>query len=250
MNDEGRRTRSQSSQAKQLEDGATQANDKRTGDAKAEIDGEPERFEDATDDNSFIIRELAARGSTSEEISTRAQDKNQISENNVSTFRILRKLTKSALRAEHNKQKLENLVREGRLPKGLGVRRFPLNVPNPSLALQIRWDEAHTKLSKELTILMIEFWEERHHKVKKDIEELNLKLRTEASKAEQDISIAIERSQRIFDFVFEHIHMYTCTHCYIEHMYTLLHWTNPLTCKNHTPNTLQTHTQHPHRYTL
>ena len=91
---------------------------------------------------------------------------------------------KGLTRANFNQTKLEKLVHEGQLPKGLGVRRFPLNVPNPSLGLQLRWDEAHTCLSRELTLLMIEYWEERNNKLQKDIKDLKKKLKEEATKEE------------------------------------------------------------------
>ncbi len=149
---------------------------------------EADEYRDAQDDESIHLPGERMRdttgGSTPDLIQAAKKPTPLITEKNVSTFRILRKLTKGSTRATFNKCKLELLVREGRLPKGLGVRRFPLNVPSASLSLQIKWDEAHTRLSRELTMLMIEYWEEREHNLNKDITDLTRKLRTDATKEE------------------------------------------------------------------
>ena len=188
MSQDGCLTRSQKTKQQEALAGSTRDRDFPPVTTTIDQD-EGDAYEDAEDDKSIHDptrreSEESAGGSTHEVIEDTTKQTLVISDKNISTFRILRKITKGATRAQYNKQKLEKLVREGRLPKGLGVRRFPLNVPNVSLALQIRWDEAHTRLSRDLTLLMIDYWDEREQNLNKDIKDLNHKLRSEASKSE------------------------------------------------------------------
>ncbi len=187
MNTDGCLTRSQKQKQEEATAGTSTGSNTETHETATEQE-EADEYRDAQDDESIHLPEDRAReatgGSTPELNQAPKRPTPLITDKNVSTFRILRKLTKGTTRAIFNKNKLENLVREGRLPKGLGVRRFPLNVPSASLALQIKWDEAHTRLSRELTLLMIEYWEEREYNLNKDIADLTRKLRNESTQEE------------------------------------------------------------------
>ena len=187
MNTVGCLTRSQKQQQDEATEGTSTGSNRENNETAIDNE-EADEYRDAQDDESIHLPEDHARessgGSTPEIIQAPRRPTPLITDKNVSTFRILRKLTKGATRSVFNKNKLENLIREGRLPKGLGVRRFPLNVPNVSLSLQIKWDEAHTRLSRELTLLMVEYWEEREYNLNKDIADLKRKLSNEATKEE------------------------------------------------------------------
>ena len=139
MPDDVRVTRSKASQSTTANGEEANETELRDG-VLTDQDPEVERYEDAQEDGITTIagEESMNGGSTSTIINGSNRTTTQISEPNVATFRILRKLSKALTRANFNKDKLEKLVREGRLPKGLAVRRFPLNVPNPSLGLQLK----------------------------------------------------------------------------------------------------------------
>ncbi len=117
----------------------------------------------------------------------------------VPTFRLCRKLLKHNIRASTYMTKLTDLTSSGRTPRGLTPNRFPLKVTNPSIGLQLRWDEAHVDLSKRLTDLLIEHWslevDDSHKKIQQVLEEAQKTAPQEAmahlrkllAKAEDDI---------------------------------------------------------------
>ena len=182
-------TRSQKTRDDNLGDTGREEGEGTDKETTLDRDIENDDYEDAEDDGSprpaAPRRETEEAGESTPKENEGARTRNAvISDQNVSKFRILQKLTKGLTRAKYNKEKLEKLITAGKLPKGLGVRRFPLNVPSPSLKLQLRWDEAHTNLSRELTFLMIEYWEERKNKLLLDINEIEETLNAEATKEE------------------------------------------------------------------
>ncbi len=105
-----------------------------------------------------------------------------IKQHNVPTFRMTRKLQKLQIRARNNLNNLESFINAGRIPKGLTVRRFPLNIPNPSVTFQVKWDQAHMELSMKLTKLLHEFWLEK-------LDETNTEVTKLASELENKCSI-------------------------------------------------------------
>ena len=115
-----------------------------------------------------------------------AQTNNQlIAETNVPTFRILRKLNKHIVRAEHNSAKLAKLLQDKHLPKGLSPKRFPLNLPDTPIDIQLKWERAHVQLSRTLTEILHEYWTNHNHTQKEIFENLWSSLREEATEEEQ-----------------------------------------------------------------
>ncbi len=107
--------------------------------------------------------------------------KRAIKDNNVPMFRLARKLQKLNLRAQNHVNNLGSLLEAGRVPKGLNVRRFPLNIPNPSVAFQLQWDKAHMELSQRLTRLLYEFWCKKLEESGQDLDELNKNLESKCT---------------------------------------------------------------------
>ena len=107
-----------------------------------------------------------------------------IKQNNVPTFRMTRKLQKLQIRARHNFNNLESFVNTGRIPKGLTVRRFPLNIPNPSISFQLQWDQAHMELSMKLTKLLHDFWREKLEETELEVTKLTSELESKCSVSE------------------------------------------------------------------
>ena len=91
---------------------------------------------------------------------------------NVPAFRILRKITKHATRAEHNTLKLGRLLTEKHLFKGLSPKRFPLNLPDTPIDIQLKWERAHVKLSRSLTEILVDYWTRRYQKTNQEWEDL------------------------------------------------------------------------------
>ena len=85
----------------------------------------------------------------------------RISEDNIPTFRILRKLAKSLIRAQYNHSTLDTSLQEKRLPKGLCPNKIPLKIPEVSTKTQIAWEHAHNNLNKQLTTILRDHWKER-----------------------------------------------------------------------------------------
>ncbi len=107
-----------------------------------------------------------------------------IKQHNVPTFRMTRKLQKLQIRARNNLNNLESFIDAGRIPKGLTVRRFPLNIPNPSISFQLRWDQAHMELSMKLTKLLHEFWREKLEETELEVGKLASELQNKCSVSE------------------------------------------------------------------
>ncbi len=107
-----------------------------------------------------------------------------IKQNNVPTFRMTRKLQKLQIRARNNLNNLERFINSGRIPKGLTVRRFPLNIPNPSVHFQLQWDQAHMELSMKLTKLLCEFWREKLEETELEVTKLTSQLESKCSISE------------------------------------------------------------------
>ncbi len=107
-----------------------------------------------------------------------------IKQNNVPTFRMTRKLQKLQIRARNNLNNLETFINNGRIPKGLTVRRFPLNIPNPSIQFQLQWDQAHMELSMKLTKLLCEFWREKLQETETEVTKLTSELESKCSISE------------------------------------------------------------------
>ena len=100
------------------------------------------------------------------ELETEASEqtkKTLISKNNVPAFRILHKLSKHVVRAEHNVNKLVKLLEEKHLPKGLSPKRSPLNLPDMPIEIQLKWEKAHVELSRSFTEILREYWTKRFH---------------------------------------------------------------------------------------
>ena len=120
--------------------------------------GNEDRFAPSSGSNVAILTTALPPGGT-----TPAESKNdphqptsggtKISETNVPIFHMCRKLQKLSIRAYNHQSNLSKLIENKCVPKGLSVCRFPLNIPNPSVSFQIRWDAAHMELSTKLTKL-------------------------------------------------------------------------------------------------
>ncbi len=139
MPDDVRLTRSKSSQPT-ADSGETKNTTATRRETASEQDAEAERYEDAQDDGLTIeSREDGGNGgSTSTIIDASKPRTTQISESNVATFRILQKLSKGLTRAHFNKEKLEKLVREGRLQKpGSEKISFKCAKPKPRASNQM-----------------------------------------------------------------------------------------------------------------
>ena len=94
----------------------------------------------------------------------------RISQDNVPSFRILRKVAKALTRATYNKETLETALREKRLPKGLSPSKIPLKIPDVSIKTQLAWESAHVELNKTLTNILKNHWEERCKLLAEDYE--------------------------------------------------------------------------------
>ena len=122
--------------------------------------------------------------------------KRAIKDNNVPTFRLARKLQKLNLRAQNHVNNLGSLLEAGRVPKGLNVRRFPLNIPNPSVSFQLQWDKAHMELSQRLTRLLYEFWCNKLKESGQDLDELNRNLESKCTLDEHAHVVELLASSR------------------------------------------------------
>ena len=111
-------------------------------------------------------------GSSPKESNQTERKTTSISEFNILRFRIVQKLERGYIKSVSNCEKLNKLIADNKLPKGLTPKRFPLNVSEPSLELHIRWDEAHVPLTKTLMLLTLQHWETRRERLKKDTQEL------------------------------------------------------------------------------
>ncbi len=107
-----------------------------------------------------------------------------IKDQNVPTFRLARKLQKLNIRAKNHVNNLGSLLAAGRVPKGLTVRRFPINVPNPSVSFQLQWDRAHMELSQKLTNLLYQFWLKKEEETDFELQELNDSLKSKCTPEE------------------------------------------------------------------
>ena len=107
-----------------------------------------------------------------------------IAETNVPTFRILRRITKHVTRAEYNAIKLQKLLDNKHLPKGLSPKRFPLNLPDTPIDIQLKWERAHVELSKSLTAILQEYWQKRYNSLSEDQEDLWTSLRDNCTREE------------------------------------------------------------------
>ena len=98
---------------------------------------------------------------TTSAVDTKSKQITHISQDNVASFRILRKVAKALTRATYNKGTLQTALTEKRLPKGLSPSKIPLKIPDVSIDTQIAWESAHVELNKTLTTILKNHWEER-----------------------------------------------------------------------------------------
>ena len=109
---------------------------------------------------------------------------NYISERNVPTFRMLRKVIKQATKAAYHFENLQKNIDNNRTPKGFGVKRIEFKVPEVSLVHQIRWEKAHTNLSLELTKIARDHWKDRKDTLKSNFEVLKSQIHPDTSSEE------------------------------------------------------------------
>ena len=81
-------------------------------------------------DNEF---EDAAATSETDDAEKAPTPPSSISEQNVPVFRLLRKIDKALIKAEHHSENLTLLLNTNKLPKGLSIRRIPLRLQDISI---------------------------------------------------------------------------------------------------------------------
>ena len=98
------------------------------------------------------------------------------------------------------------------MPKGLSPKRFPLNLPDTPIDIQLKWEKAHVDLSKSLTEILHEYWSKRFITQTESLEQLWTALRETATEEEYThITSLINKSkeetlQRIHDAEKKKIH--------------------------------------------
>ena len=121
---------------------------------------------------------------TASTITPQNEKNQQISEYNVPTFRMLRKVIKQATKAQYHYENLQKGIDENRTPKGFNVKRIEFKLPEVSLVNQIKWERAHTNLSIELTKIARDHWKERGEKLRGNFAILKEQLAPQTSKSE------------------------------------------------------------------
>ena len=86
----------------------------------------------------------------------------------VPYFRLYRKMVLNRNKAEHHHMYLTTCIDTNLTAKGLQTQVAP-QVPDQDFEFSIKWEHAHLQISKELTILLCEYYKNRIDKTKLQI---------------------------------------------------------------------------------
>ncbi len=53
------------------------------------------------------------------------------------------------------------MIEEFRIPKGLSLKRLPLNLPDIPPEIKIRWEDTHLEFSRSLMKVLLSYWSNR-----------------------------------------------------------------------------------------
>ena len=156
-----------------------------------------DNFEDTTASPSasaVSIASLPADGPTNNrDLKKRKRDEitpQTISENNITRFKVLKKLNIQLTRTEHHINYLKRCERTKSIPKSLRVNLTP-QVPVINSYLQLRWEEAQQQFGLTLTTILLEYWESRKKSIQAEIEVILNMMKENTEQSELDYMTAI-----------------------------------------------------------
>ena len=100
---------------------------------------------------------------------------------------IYRRQITALVRSKHHDATLTRLISEHRIPKGLAIKRLPINLPDIPVDIKICWEDAHLEFSRSIMRILLSYWSTRTRKLQTEIAELRASFEPKCSEPEQQL---------------------------------------------------------------
>ena len=114
----------------------------------------------------------------------------KISENNITKFKVLKKLNIQLTRTDHHISYLQRCEQSKTIPKSLRVN-LTQQVPVINSYLQLRWEEAQLNFGLTLTKILLEYWENRRKSIQEEIKVISDIIKENTEQDEIDFTTTI-----------------------------------------------------------
>jgi hypothetical protein len=147
---------------------------------------ESELYEESVTTQSASVTTVPVQANKKRKTDDNDFSSRRISQENLSRFKVLKKLNIQLTRTEHHVQYLEKCVINKSTPRSLRVNLTP-QVPVINSVLQIKWEEAHINFGLQLTKILLEYWNTRKSQLVEEIREVEKHLKDTTSTDEVDL---------------------------------------------------------------
>ena len=147
---------------------------------------ETDLYEESVTTQTASVTTLPAQSNKKRKADDNDISSRRISQDNLSRFKVLKKLNIQLARTDHHVQYLERCVSNKSTPRSLRVNLTP-QVPVINSVLQIKWEEAHINFGQQLTKILLDYWNTRKSQLLEEIKEVDTHLKETTSVDEVDL---------------------------------------------------------------
>lgn len=149
-----------------------------------------ENFNDAISSPTASITTIPVETKTRTKKKRKADDidstPGRIIQENLSKFKVLKKLNIQLTRTKHHIEYLERCNSTKSIPKSLRISLTP-QVPIINSVLQIKWEDAHQKIGLELPSILLDYWKSRAAQLTQEITDVQSSLDSSTTPDQVDL---------------------------------------------------------------